>query len=164
MSIKPIVYESLTPAQRLGATIGAMARGDAVEENRLKDTCPKKNYKQADYHYSGTIQGLMSQAIAHELDLTSITLTLMTSIQFKEDRLVEKSVQHLINSVTAWHKQLEDMNIEPEAMEKVTEDMRHPVVKHTLEWIKEYDFDADATSVAERLNGYKSFFEKFLDV
>ena len=52
MNIKPIVYENLTPHQRVVAAFEAMARGDKDEADRLRETCPFKNYRQRDAAFS----------------------------------------------------------------------------------------------------------------
>lgn len=52
MNIKPQIYESLTPRQRVIASIEALARGDEEEKRRLVKSCPKKSYLQTDTAYS----------------------------------------------------------------------------------------------------------------
>ena len=50
------LYEHFAPPERLTLTLEAMARGDDAEAARLKDTCPRKAYTQADAAYDDRIR------------------------------------------------------------------------------------------------------------
>lgn len=69
MNIKSTVYDSLTPRQRVIATLEAEARKDDSEVARLRDSCPYKSYKQRDAAWSDTMTLLMGLSVAYELDL-----------------------------------------------------------------------------------------------
>jgi len=59
-AIKPMVYEALTPKQRVIATLEAEARDDQAEVRRLVETCPKVTYRANDERYSGTMRGIVN--------------------------------------------------------------------------------------------------------
>lgn len=51
MKIKDALYDSLTPDQRIHATLAALARDDMKEADRLADTCPEHTYRMKDSAY-----------------------------------------------------------------------------------------------------------------
>lgn len=124
MQIKPIVYENLTPRQRVIATIEAEARDDQDEVQRLVKSCPKKNYRANDAAYAETLENLMNLALAVECDLRGNALALMTWSFMDEinievnDGLAQKLLQNIINTRTAWEKTLQEAGISPESMYK----------------------------------------------
>lgn len=117
MQIKPIIYESLTPRQRIIATIDAEARGDKEEVQRLVQTCQKKNYRENDAAYGETIQNLMYVALGVECELSRNALAFMTAI-YLDYGIMKEYLQNIIDIRTAWHETLESMGISPESMDK----------------------------------------------
>jgi hypothetical protein len=74
-------YEVLTGAERFTAMLEAMARGDAAEEQRLEDSCPRGVYEQDDpgyrtrMHVSFTAAALACASIQRDLDvLTALNM------------------------------------------------------------------------------------------
>lgn len=46
-------YDKFTPHERLRLVLEAQGRGDAAEAHRLRDTCPRRVYRTADYAFEG---------------------------------------------------------------------------------------------------------------
>lgn len=83
-SISPTVYESLTPRQRIIATIEAEARDDQDEVQRLVKTCPKKTYRMNDADYAEEVQLLLADSMAMECDMSYMAINfLFVSLIFK---------------------------------------------------------------------------------
>lgn len=165
MNIKPVVYDHLTPHQRIIAAVEALSRGDDAEHEKLNRTCPEKQYKMADYHYSGVMQGLMSMAVAIELDLTGNALSMMLCLHSGSglDDRADDFLQNIINSREAWKRQMEAMGIDPQAMDKIVKSLRHPAIAALLDQFANYEDtpDADEEAVKERMAGHEEFFKKF---
>ena len=118
MNIKPAIYESLTPRQRLIATIEAMARKDHKEADRLQETCPKLTYKGMDITYSMTLQVLITSSLIVENTILGNLITLLAGAMADRDELVELSLQNIVNIQTAWHETLKAMGIDPASISK----------------------------------------------
>ena len=131
MNIKPIVYETLTPQERVIASIEAMARGDAAERKRLMQSCPQKKYLMADAAYTDKMDVLTNLAIAVECDLRGCALNLfifwvLDELQQEKklpfwDSLQNKIpdfLQEMLTIRTAWHEALEEQGINPQTMEE----------------------------------------------
>ena len=142
--IKPIVYESLTPAQRVIASIEALARGDEEEKRRLVTSCPKKTYTMTDAAYSDKMEALLDMAMAVELDMRGCALTFFMLLYLEDNldhdkheklsALMEKvppQIQEIVSIKQAWHNFLEDEGIDPATMDSAYQPLRH----FALEWI-----------------------------
>jgi hypothetical protein len=53
-------YDRLEPEERFKLDVRAMARGDALESERLVSTCPRRNYTMTDVGFSGRWNALLS--------------------------------------------------------------------------------------------------------
>ncbi len=168
MNIKPIIYDSLTPQQRVVAAVEALARDDDAEHKKLTETCPKKNYIQPDYQYSGMLHGLIGMAIANEHELTSNALSLFLCISPKSNRgdLAETFLQRLIDCNAAWNETLESMGIDPETMSKLCHAMRHPIVNCFLNIAVDSDIalSPDEEAVKAQRQKMEYFFGKIRNV
>ena len=51
------LYDRLDPDERFRLVLEAAARGDEEEIERLRDTCPRAEYKASDIAYSDRISG-----------------------------------------------------------------------------------------------------------
>jgi len=163
MNIKSIIYENLTPRQRLIASIEAMARGDDSEHEKLARTCPRKSYQQADYQYSGAMQNLLTAAIAVEHELTSNVLSLFLAIRMERYEFLEMFLQKIVDGYAAWNRQMQAMGIDPRSMEKVIEGMRHPLVSLFLKADFDGIFKANEDGIKEHLACMERFFKFFCD-
>lgn len=74
MMIKPAVYESLTPRQRVVAAMEAVGRNDTAEADRLRQTCQFKTYRQRDAEFSDRMDAIHRAALAVHIDLQSAVL------------------------------------------------------------------------------------------
>ncbi|NCC52642.1 MAG: hypothetical protein EOM20_15685 [Spartobacteria bacterium] len=144
MNIKPAIYENLSPAQRIVAAIEAIARKDDSELDKLHGTCPKKHYMQEDYKYSGMLQFLMAQAVAIENGLTGHALSIILCLYVMPDceDKAEACMQRMADDLAAWSAVLENMGIDPAVMEKITSEVRHPIVNALLEALPEPNEEA----------------------
>lgn len=61
MNIKPAIYESLTPAQRVSVYVEAIKRGDPAEAERLIACVPRKVY---DMPESGFTDAVINQILS----------------------------------------------------------------------------------------------------
>lgn len=117
-NISAHVYESLTNRQRIIATVEAEARDDAEEVQRLVKTCPKKSYLMTDADFSEGMQSLLIRSMAFECDMADMAIHYLFLSWLKkgdpEAFLASMSVLQ-----ATWHEELEDMGIDPAAMEKI---------------------------------------------
>lgn len=131
MNIKPMVYETLTPKERMIASIEAMARGDEAERKRLVQTCAKKSYTMTDAAYTDKIEAQTGLAVAVECDLRGCALNLLIFGVLDELQLGAKLpfweqlqtkmpdfLQEMLTIRTAWHEVLEEQGINPQIMEE----------------------------------------------
>ena len=126
MKIKPVIYESLTPRQRIIAVIEAQARQDDQEIETLINTCPKKKYIWADAEYCVAMQRLLIMALSVELDMRGYALGVMACIMKNHDAM-EVFLQKMADTQAAWHETLEKMGISPEIMQKAM-GLENPIV------------------------------------
>jgi len=117
MNIKPIVYENLTPHQRVVAAFEAMARGDKEEEDRLRETCPFNDYQMRDTAFSSTMESLAACAVEIESflkgqALSKASLELMGSDGVGDEFLL----QSMVDLQTAWVAVLAEMGISDKTM------------------------------------------------
>lgn len=75
MNIRESIYQSLTPRQRITATLEALARNDISEKERLINTCTRTHYIQTDHAYSASMDKLMLLSMAVEFELMSAAIT-----------------------------------------------------------------------------------------
>ena len=132
------LYTSLTPEERIIASIEANARGDENEVQKLIKTCPKKNYTSTDRAYSQRMDYLFTMQITVETDLTqnALNYAVMNFIDIEPKKAAfvqEKARQSIIDMQTAWHEFLESKDINPETMEKMAITIRHPYLEIMLD-------------------------------
>lgn len=118
MNIKPSVYESLTPRQRVIATIEAEARGDENEVTRLRDTCPKYTYRQHDAEYTQGMIRVIACSLAVESDIRGNIIGALIAAIADHDDAMQKFLQNIANIRAAWHSVLEEIGIDPDIMKK----------------------------------------------
>lgn len=118
MNIKPSVYESLTVRQRVIATIEAEARGDDDEVLRLRDTCPKYTYRQADAEYSHAMLRIVVHSVAVESDIRGNIIGACMAMLMDHDEALQKFLQNIANIRAAWCAVMQERGIEPDVMKK----------------------------------------------
>jgi len=162
MNIKTTIYENLTPQQRIAAAVQALSRGDFTEHDKLTDTCPQKIYRQADYRYTGMLQGLVSVAMAVELHLTSDLLSMVCfAFVGGQDEQTEECLRRASSTLAAWRETLEDLGVDPESMMRLTAPLRHPFVSSLLEQELQ---EPDEEAVHKRKAEWSGLFEKIRSV
>ncbi len=130
-ALNPNLYATLTPRQRVIATLEAEARGDEQEVERLIKTCPKKTYTMNDAAYTDTMAGLASAILAVECDLLSTALICTLTVKRNFD-IFDRYAQRLADVQAAWRETLEENGINPDTMAKVAP-IRHPLLAYLLE-------------------------------
>jgi hypothetical protein len=139
MKIPGIVYETLTPQQRIVAVMDAIARDDTSEIYRLKSTCPFKSYRQRDAAFSDTIEALFGVGLAVETDLRGEALSWFTSGWDKEQLRKMAAIE------AAWLALLAEMGI---TSPTAAAPPRHPVVAVLLEIAPEPETERVAENYA----------------
>ena len=113
--ISTSVYEKLTPRQRVAACIEAEARGDGIEVERLRRSCPRYTYSQLDIRYSEMMESLTGLAMAVEAELRECALLFIFGLRM-DGAIARKSLQNFANIRDAWSKTLEKLGIDEGAM------------------------------------------------
>ncbi len=143
MQIKPIIYDSLTPRQRVIATIEAEARGDKEEVQRLVKSCPKKLYRENDAAYTQTMHNLMYVSLGVECEMYKNAISYIAAL-YLDYGVMEKFLQNIIDIRTAWHETLDSMGITLEAMNKAS-----PLKPSFVELIEELLPEPEPENVAK---------------
>lgn len=86
MRIKPMVYQQLTPPQRLIAVFEALGRNDDNEVRQLFQTCPRKLYSSSDPVFTDRYQLILDRALSIEYELLQLTLQFILSSQCDDGR------------------------------------------------------------------------------
>lgn len=171
MNIKPRLYESLTPAQRVIASIEALARDDEEEKLRLVKSCPKKTYTMTDAAYSDKMEALLDMAMAVELDMRDCALNFFMLL-WLEDTLTEDrhkcfhermervpcQIQEAISIKQAWREFLEDEGINPATMDRAYQPLRH----FAIEWITALADNMDLKPDPETVRKYKDVLKGYM--
>jgi hypothetical protein len=152
MNIKPRVYESLTPRQRVIATIEAEARDDDDEVRRLRNTCPKFTYRQTDAEYSQTMIRIVAFSLAVESDIRGNIIGALLAVMMDHDDALEKFLQNIANIRAAWDSVLEEMGIDPETMKKFA-----PPPHFANDFIYDLLPEPDERAVVEIAEGMREF-------
>lgn len=118
MNINSVVYENLTPRQRIIATIEAEARGDEDETRRLVKSCPKKTYMQTASEYSDMMDALISMAMAFECDLRGEIISFLIANRAGNESM-GIHLQNIADLQAAWDEVLKARGINPESMKKI---------------------------------------------
>lgn len=113
--ISPLVYENLTPKQRVVACVEALSRGDENERLRLIRSCPKLTYVQSDARFSEAMEGLMCLAMAVEADLKEYVLRYLIALRI-DPETSSGFLQDFVNIREAWKMTLTSMGIDEGAM------------------------------------------------
>ena len=118
MNLKLTLYDSLTPMQRVIATIEAEARDDTTEVERLVKSCPKKTYSMNDSAYTDRLSYLMTMALAIECHIRGETIGFWIALNRDRSDYAQQFLQNIANFQAAWHQTLNDYGIDPETMAK----------------------------------------------
>ena len=113
------LYKRFIPEERINLTLAALVRGDEKEVQRLKKSCPKKQYSLNDAAYSDNMVKLMQIAVGftrlfqfhHSKILANenlLNIAILSNLTYKALDLLENSV---------------DVNLTPNA------DYEHLIVK-----------------------------------
>jgi len=163
MNIKPAIYDTLTPQQRLIAAVEAIARGDEAEHEKLVDTCPKKKYEQADYRFSGMLQALITMSFQVELQMTGNLLSLIMFMGRNDEDRADIFLQKIVDTHTAWNRQVEALGIDPEIIAKTVQKLRHPLLDYFLKMDADGLLEPDEESVKEHLDMWGGLIKKILN-
>lgn len=144
--IKNMVYENLTPKQRIVANLAAIARSDKDEELRLSKTCPKYTYTMNDHQFCGRLEALQDLSMVVEHDMRNCVLDffmigLLYEIREVADfndlvKAIKESpeyVQEILCIKSAWHEFLQEEGIDIETMDAAYSNLKHPL---TLRFIR----------------------------
>jgi hypothetical protein len=118
MNLKPNLYDTLTPVQRVIATIEAEARNDAAEVDRLVTSCPKKTYTMNDNAYTDKLNHLMIMGLAIECDIRGQTIGFWIAMDRDRDDCAQRFLQNIADIQAAWGQTLNDLGIDPGTMAK----------------------------------------------
>lgn len=158
MNIKAQVYETLTPRQQVIAGIEASARDDDEELQRLKETCPKFNYKMTDPTYSMTMLLLMSTSVSIETDIRGSLIYFLLAILARKTDMAFEAAQDIANIQSGWHEFLETMGIDPAIMAKAGLPP-HPLRKLFDKFIPEPDPEESASHCEDLVKFFQAIAE-----
>lgn len=132
------VYENLGVKERIIASVEAKARGDDNEVTRLIKTCPKMRYNCTDPEYADRMNNLFIIQMALECDLMRHALSYLLAVfTGATTEIMAKVEAHALQTFAdchaAWQEFLDDNGLKLESMNKIIEDMRHPIVVSMLE-------------------------------
>lgn len=119
MNIKPVIYEQLSPDQRVIATIEAEARGDDIEVERLVKTCPKHTYTMTDPAYTSKIVHIIALSLAVECDIRGYVAGALMSLIIDDDKNMTALLQNIRDICTAWDQTLQEAGISAGSMKKL---------------------------------------------
>lgn len=142
MKLKPIVYENLTPGERIVASVEALARGDMDERQRLISSCPKKTVTQTDPAYSDVMERLIYMALAVQCDLRTEAICFQFALKAEEP--FDMFLRRMASIQAAWHQTLEEYGIDPTSMNKATRPP-HPIVDLLMDLVNAVEPAADDT-------------------
>ena len=146
MNIKSIVYESLTPEQRIIASFEALARHDEEERIRLIKTCPKKSYSMADSKFADTMHAILEAELVVECDVRGCILDFFIQLYLNKDiqslpsseRITEildetpNKIEEMLSIRQAWYEILEETGINHELLKKAGVTAEH----FSIEWVE----------------------------
>lgn len=118
MNLKSSLYDTLTPIQRVIATIEAEARDDTAEVERLVKSCPKKIYTMNDDAYTRMMDRLILARLAIECDLQNQMIGFWVAALCDREDCIQMFLQNMADIQAAWHKTLNEFGIDPETMAK----------------------------------------------
>jgi len=154
IGIKPAIYETLTPRQRVIATIEAEAREDEDEVRRLVATCPKNTYSQNDAAYTDMMMKLAGMSVAIECDTRGHVIGALLAIIMEHDDALQVFLQNIANIRAAWHGTLAGLGIEPDIMEKAA-----PLQHTGMEFVIDLVPEPDAETVEKFRDDMQAYFE-----
>jgi len=136
MKINPALYETLSPRQRIIATIEAEARGDQAEVQRLVKTCPRKTYSQADAAYTDTMNALQSLCMMIQIELLQHALGFWCAVQ-QDHAASAVLLQRMADIQAAWAEVIKPMGLDPSYVEKAFLPPSTPILEIFLDFLPE---------------------------
>ncbi|HBH25840.1 MAG TPA: hypothetical protein DDX54_00325 [Rhodospirillaceae bacterium] len=130
--VKAMVYDALTPHERVVATLEAEARGDATEARRLVESCPKVTYRANDERYSGAMRAIVNLAIFLEMELRGIALAAAWAMATDSEHL-PALLAKMLTLHTAWERAFAAKGLDFALVETFTAPVRNPVVAFFLD-------------------------------
>jgi len=114
MKINDTVYSTLSPRQRVAATIAAVARNDDAEVTRLRETCPKQRYLATDDAYADTMTTLCTVSVGVESDLRGLAIDYLaaTTTSGKETEHQATIIRIFASIREAWQRHAREMQID----------------------------------------------------
>lgn len=117
--ISSAIYETLTPQQRISATLDAMAREDEDECKRLTMTCPRKTYDQPDAEYTDGMDHILLAHMSAECDIRQQIIYFLTSMIVGSDK-AENFLKNVEMMRKGWDEFFRKKGISPDTMRKIT--------------------------------------------
>ncbi len=142
------LYDRLTAHERLRLVIGAQARGDDAEVDRLVQSCPRVNYSAGDDAYVVPMKAALdiTQAICHYLDREQGRLETINFVQCLISLFFEKWPK------PEKKKEREQYEVAMETVEVISDVLNKPYQKRIMGRIKEL------------LEGFEQFCQRELDL
>ncbi len=140
MNLKSFLYDTLTPMQRVIATIEAEVRDDMTEVERLVRSCPKKNYTMNEAAYTDRLSTLMIMALAVECDIRGNLICFWIAVTVDQYDCAQLCLQSIADLQAAWHQTLNDLGIDPETMAKAGPP-RHGAIEFLSDLMPEPNMD-----------------------
>jgi hypothetical protein len=151
--VKSMVYESLTPRERVVATLEAEARGDQAEARRLVETCPKRTYRMNDAAYAETMRGIVNLAIFLEMELRGYALA-ATYAMATDSAHLPALLAKMLTLHAAWEQAFAAQGLPFARVEALTAPIRNPVVQTLLDTARDIRaLDAQDTQGHEAATG-----------
>lgn len=150
MKIPDKVYDELTAAKRVRATVSAIARNDESEVKTLRETCPKEPYYIPDPKYREGIDNLISTARFVEFQLRGIALDFHLASRRQEWKCLDEAISLAASLETAWLTILAELEITPEEMTKASV-TRHPCVHAIVRMGEGEEKEDDVAWLLDRL-------------
>jgi len=152
-SIKTAVYQTLSPAERIRATISAIARDDDHEIEKLAETCPRKTYTQPDAAFLDALQKLQTLSLAVEGDLRANALDWLMSMRLEEYTASNAALVSAASIQAAWLELLGDHQLDPAEMSKASPE-RHFAVISLLELAEGEESEELKTPILEAFRDF----------
>jgi hypothetical protein len=130
--VKGMVYDALTPRERVIATLEAEVRNDQAEVRRLVQTCPKRTYRANDARYANTMQAITTLSLALECELRGQALACAVA-SWQEHDTRFPFLRKMLTLQAAWRQGLVAKGIDPALVDALAAPIRDPFVTFFLD-------------------------------
>jgi hypothetical protein len=172
-AIKETIYKSMTPQQRVIASMEAIARGDEDERSRLSQTCPKFHYTMTDHHYCERLEALRDLALAVEHDIRGCILAFFYDELFYKTisgndlkslimniELSSERAEDVLGIIKAWHEFLIGEGIDPAVAESAFADMRDDMTKKFIQIAEKLELEPDKHTARQFGQWLRHYYER----